>query len=247
LNRRNFLFSSLGGAAASALFAADEPAAKRLPIGLNSYCLRAMRWSDAQLIDYTSGLKLDAIFLQIEKPFTDSSVWGFTEAITLQRAKSNVAQELNSDEFFNGPALDAYGWNHVNGVEKWRTVTSANWRAPYGITLSGTLTLSSGPAFGHIVFGGAPEGACCYASMGGVYFPKKDIAYKRLDARIAKTFKMPWGHEATIDFEAFNVFNWLNRTYSTWGAGNGNPPPFKENGQVANDQRQFQVGLKYKF
>jgi sugar phosphate isomerase/epimerase len=33
-------------------------------MGLNTYCLRAMRWNDAQLIDYTAGLKLDAIFLQ---------------------------------------------------------------------------------------------------------------------------------------------------------------------------------------
>jgi hypothetical protein len=193
---------------------------------------------------------LDAIYLQIEKPFTDSSVWGFTQALTLQWAKSNVAQELNSDEFFNGPDLDTYGWNHVNGVEKWRSVTSANWRAPWGITLSGTLTLSSGPAFGHIIFGlpNTPVGACCFANMGGVFFPKKDIAYKRLDARVAKTFKMPWGHEATVDFEAFNVFNWVNHTYATWGAGSGANPPFVDpNSQVSNDQRQFQVGFKYKF
>jgi hypothetical protein len=62
-----------------------------------------------------------------------------------------------------------------------------------------------------------PEGACCFANFGGALFPKKDIAYKRLDVRVAKTFKMPWGHELTADFEAFNVFNWLNRIYSTWG------------------------------
>jgi hypothetical protein len=199
--------------------------------------------------------RLDALFLQVEKPFTDTSTWGFTEAVTIQRAKSNVAQELNSDEFYNGPNLDVYGWNYVNGVEKWRSVTSGNWRAPFGITLSGILTLSSGPAFGHIVApwngltGPVPEGACCYANMGGVYFPHKTFGYKRLDLRVAKTFKMPWdhGHEATIDFQAFNVFNWLNRTYSSWGAGGGNPPPLIENGQVANDQRQFQVGLHYKF
>lgn len=197
--------------------------------------------------------RLDALFLQVEKPFTDSSTWGFTEAVTIQRAKSNVAQELNSDEFYNGPNLNVYGWNYVNGIEKWRSVTSANWRAPFGITLSGILNISSGPAFGHIVApwngltGPVPEGACCFANMGGVYFPKKDIAYKRLDIRVAKTFKMPWGHEATVDFQAFNVFNWLNRTYSSWGAGGGNPPPLTENGQVSNDQRQFQVGMKYKF
>jgi hypothetical protein len=197
--------------------------------------------------------RLDALFLQVEKPFTDTSTWGFTQALTLQRARSNVAQELNSDEFYNGPNLDAYGWNYVNGVEKWRSVTSGEYRAPFGITLSGILTLSSGPAFGHIVApwngltGPVPQGACCYANMGGVYFPHKTIGYKRLDLRVAKTFKLPWGHELTADFQAFNVFNSLNRTYSSWGAGGGNPPPLTENGQVGNDQRQFQAGLRYKF
>jgi len=197
--------------------------------------------------------KLDALFVQIEKPFTEASTWGFTQAITIQNARSNVPMELNSDEMFNAPAFGTYGWNRINGVPKWSSVTTGIWRAPLGITLSGTLSLNSGPAFGNIVApwngltGPVPVGACCFGNFGGPLFPKKDIAYKRLDVRVAKTFKMPWGHEATIDFAAFNVFNWLNRTYSTWGAGGGNPPPLTENGQVANDQRQFQVGLKYKF
>jgi hypothetical protein len=51
--------------------------------------------------------------------------------------------------------------------------------------------------------------------ISGRRLPQKDIVYKRLDVRVAKTFKMPWGHELTADFEAFNVFNRLNRTYST--------------------------------
>ena len=200
--------------------------------------------------------RLDALFLQVEKPFTDNSRWGFTQALTIQRASSNVPMELNSDEMFNAPAFGTYGWNRINGVPKWTSVTSAIWRAPLGITLSGTLNLSSGPAFGNVIFfpdnvppgtSIKPEGACCFGNFGGALFPKKDIAYKRLDIRVAKTFKMPWGHEATVDFAAFNVFNWVNRTYSTWGAGSGANPPLTENGQVANDQRQFQVGLKYKF
>lgn len=33
-------------------------------MGLNTYCLRAMKWNDTQLVDYTAGLRLDAIFLQ---------------------------------------------------------------------------------------------------------------------------------------------------------------------------------------
>ena len=155
--------------------------------------------------------------------------------------------ELNSDEMFNAPAFGTYGWNHINGVPKWTSVTSGIWRAPFGIILSGTLNLSSGPAFGNVIFGPAPQGACCFGNFGGAYFPKKDIGYKKLDIRVAKTFKLPWGHEATVDFAAFNVFNWLNRTYSTWGAGSGDPPPRIENGQVGNDQRQFQAGFRYKF
>ncbi|MDE2562021.1 MAG: TonB-dependent receptor [Sphingomonadales bacterium] len=195
-----------------------------------------------------------AIFFQAEKPFTEHSRWGFNTALTIQFARTNDQQELNSDEFYNGTAQNVYGWGWVNGVEKWRWVTTGNWRAPYDIQLSGTLTLSSGPAFGNIQAPWnssvvPPDGACCYAKMGGVFYPKPFIAYKRLDLRVAKTFKMPWGggHELTFDFQAFNVFNWLNRTYSSWGAGGGSPAPLIENGQVGNDQRAFQAGIKYKF
>jgi outer membrane receptor protein involved in Fe transport len=195
--------------------------------------------------------RLDAIYLHIEKPFTDKSVWGFTESVTLQRARTNVGQDpFNQDEMFNGTELDVFGWNYVPNVPKWNSVTSATFRAPWGFTLSGILSLNSGPAFGHIFgFGGAnnPQGACCVGNFSGVYFPHKTIGYKRLDMRVAKTFKTPWGHELTVDFQAFNVFNWLNRTYSTWGAGSGSPPPLTEHGALANDQRQFQVGASYKF
>ncbi|MGZ2410844.1 outer membrane receptor for ferrienterochelin and colicin [Sphingomonas sp. F9_3S_D5_B_2] len=190
--------------------------------------------------------RYDALFLKVEKPFTDNSTWGFVEALTLQRARSNVAQELNSDEFYNGPALNAYGTNYVNGVEKWRSVTSGAVRAPWGITLSGILTLSSGPSFGNIIFGNAPDGACCYANMGGVFFPHKTFGYRRLDMRVAKTFKLG-GTELTADFQAFNVFNWLNRNYSSWGAGSGTNPTFVEDSQVGNDQRSFQAGLRFSF
>lgn len=44
------------------------PAAARLsgpiPMGLNTYCLRALRWHDAQLLDYCAAQRLDAVFLQ---------------------------------------------------------------------------------------------------------------------------------------------------------------------------------------
>lgn len=60
VDRRTFLHSMAGAAAATALSAAPPS----LPMGLNTYCLRALRWDDAKLLDYAAGLKLDAIFLQ---------------------------------------------------------------------------------------------------------------------------------------------------------------------------------------
>lgn len=47
------------------------------PIGLNTYCLRAFRWPDLKLIDYTAGLKLDAIFLQdsVDPKINDPAHW----------------------------------------------------------------------------------------------------------------------------------------------------------------------------
>ncbi|HYW42841.1 MAG TPA: TIM barrel protein [Bryobacteraceae bacterium] len=49
----------------------------RFPIGLNTYCLRAMRWHDQKLLDYAAGLKLDAIFLQdsIDPGTNDPAHW----------------------------------------------------------------------------------------------------------------------------------------------------------------------------
>lgn len=206
-----------------------------------------------RLVDDGEG-KYTALFLKLEKPFTSSSKWGFTSALTVQWAKSNVAQELNSDEFWNGADLTGFGFQKVNGKADWNWVTTANFRAPWDVELSGFLTLSSGPRFGSVQApwnGGpaAPDGACCQGNFGGVYSPSKFIGYKKFDLRVAKTFAMPFGggHELTVDFQAFNVFNWLNRNYSSWGAGGGVPAPLTEDSQVGNDARSFQAGIKYKF
>lgn len=50
----------------------------RFPIGINTYCLRALRWNDARLLDFAAGLKLDAIFLQdsLDPKAQDPAHWG---------------------------------------------------------------------------------------------------------------------------------------------------------------------------
>src|SRR5271168_1085190 len=60
MRRRDFLI----GGATCAVGAMAATSAPPIPVGLNSYCLRALRWDDARLLNYTAGLKLDAMFLQ---------------------------------------------------------------------------------------------------------------------------------------------------------------------------------------
>src|ERR1700693_725948 len=60
MTRRSFLGSTL--AATSARAASSPP--RRWPLGINTYCLRFLRWNDRQLMDYCVKQKLDAVFLQ---------------------------------------------------------------------------------------------------------------------------------------------------------------------------------------
>jgi sugar phosphate isomerase/epimerase len=48
--------------AAAGLLRADAP--QPFPMGVNTYCLRALHWNDAQLLHYAADQKLDSIFLQ---------------------------------------------------------------------------------------------------------------------------------------------------------------------------------------
>lgn len=49
---------------ATGLAALPLTAARKWPLGINTYCLRFQKWNDRQLIDYCVQQKLDAIFLQ---------------------------------------------------------------------------------------------------------------------------------------------------------------------------------------
>lgn len=202
--------------------------------------------------------KLLALYVQVEKPFTKSTRWGFVSSLTIQKARTNDATPsiFDNDEFFNGGSQTAYGWGNVGGVPWWMWNTSAEYRFPWDIVGTATLALNSGPSFGNINFATTPNGtpippgACCYANFNGVFWPKDSIGYKRLDLKVSKAFKMPYGDNQELSFfiEGFNVFNWVNRTYSAWGAGCcSNSPSRTENNEIGNDQREFQAGVKYKF
>jgi 3-oxoisoapionate decarboxylase len=68
MRRRDFLLSPAISALPLAAILAPSVRAQappgQQPLGLNSYCLRAMRWRDKEILDYAADLKLEGVFLQ---------------------------------------------------------------------------------------------------------------------------------------------------------------------------------------
>lgn len=190
--------------------------------------------------------KYTALYLTADKAYAEDSKWGVNVAVTISDAKSNQAIGFGEGQMFNAGEQDAYGWQKTRGLEKWRFVGSGIVGLPFDFRLSTIVTLSAGPRYGNVHFENQPCGGCFTYNDAGVFSPKKTIAYKTVDMRLAKIFKMPWGHEVTADFQVYNLFDWVNRNYSTWGAGFGVNPSHKENGTTGN-ARTFQAGLKYRF
>src|SRR3954467_9382722 len=92
MNRRDFLKTTLLAAAAA------NAAPRQIPIGLNTYCLRAMKWNDSQLMEYTAGLKLDAMFLQDS---LDPGVWEPSHWPKVKEQAKQLGLHLET----GGPAL----------------------------------------------------------------------------------------------------------------------------------------------
>jgi len=97
---------------------------------------------------------------------------------------------------------------------------------PADVTHTAELTLNSGPSSAASLHmerlnAPVPQGRVLRRDFGGFLLPvNRPIAYKRSTFAFAKSFSVA-EEEATVSFDAFNVFNWLNRNYSSWGAGGG--------------------------
>ena len=190
----------------------------------------------------------DAIYVQVDKPYTTASKYGYTTTLTLTDTKA-IGNPDDSGDNFAAASSDAYGYVDAAGVDHIRFVGTGIVSGPWGTTLSATLTLASGQGFGTVdATGNIPAGACCRANFNGVYFPKDQLAFQQLDLRFAKDFELPSGQVITIDGQVYNVFDHVNRSYSAWGAGAnwGGGPSLKEN-NTAGPPRSYQIGLKYKW
>jgi sugar phosphate isomerase/epimerase len=64
MTRRDLFRSTVAAAVASRQSHAGAAVSNYQNMGLNSYCLRALKWNDKQILDCAASLKLDGVFLQ---------------------------------------------------------------------------------------------------------------------------------------------------------------------------------------
>lgn len=89
--------------------------------------------------------RLNSLLLSAEKPYTNQSGWGATVAYTFSDAKENRSNAAQNDEsfIFDLPNLDGQELIRSVGIPRHRLVATGIYDAPWGITLSGKLTLAS--------------------------------------------------------------------------------------------------------
>ena len=161
-----------------------------------------------------------AMYLTIDRPYTEVSGYGFNVAYTLADGEQNGSRDQNMSPFdFDYMTPDASPWFNTPGVERHRIVASGTLRLPWDVKASSVITLGSGRPFTMFNYdGGKPNWYAAYPER-RPFLPGLEFATRQIDLRLAKTFNIKGQRiEAIVDginiFD-FHNYNGFNQTYRT--------------------------------
>ena len=183
----------------------------------------------------------DAMYLSVEKRYTDQSKWGAQLSYTLGKAE----EEASAADVFS--ALNVFT---VNTFERYPTSSderhhvTANWIVglPWQVKFSGILDLGTGAPF-NATYGFGPGTNACNAGnrdcIGGNdwpegesrnwYRPDGDVflgmdwwRYRNVDLRLEKVFNTVRTQRIGVVAEVFNVFDFRNYSGYNLNVGNFN-------------------------
>ncbi|WP_246191508.1 TonB-dependent receptor [Pseudoxanthomonas gei] len=171
------------------------------------------------LILGTNGIETrsNALYVKVEKPYTPSSGWGATFAYTYTDAEENrQAGEVFS---LDKPTLADYGWKKAGGVSPHRFVATGIYDAPWGITVSGKLTLATqAPRYITNCFDAPDFNNCSFDQ----YEPDGTLGFKQFDLAVMKQWAASSNVKLRVRADVLNVFDWVNYAgYDDWRGGPG--------------------------
>jgi hypothetical protein len=187
----------------------------------------------------------DAMYLTANRPFDNR--WGMSVTYTLGRAEA-IGGDLFSLDYLT-PA--DYPRHPTSSDERNRIVATGIVGIRGGFIASGFLTLASG--LGYTIVD-ATNGFAFGQTKVLLYQgrPDHNLAYRSLDLRLEKLFKVGGDQRVSAAIEAFNIFNYTNDNRDCTDGFIPPPPSTNPNFGTAtcvvdNSTRRFQIGLRYLF
>jgi hypothetical protein len=180
----------------------------------------------------------DAVYLTLDKPYTDQARYGFNVAYTW-----SDAEQIGGDLFsLDRRTVEDYARHGTPGTMEHRIVANGIFGIPWQMRLSTLMQYSSGDVIRIHTY---PNGFC---GDNDCYVPD-DIAgpsWTTVDLRLDKDFTFGGSYRVGVTAEAFNVFNEERYAgYDEWGVNN--PNVGKPNSIITGSQRRFQFGVRIGF
>jgi TonB dependent receptor len=185
----------------------------------------------------TRATRYHAVYLTLDKPYTEASGWGVGLAYTFARSRER-GYAFN----FDFPNIGADPFVPNAGDERHRVVVNGIVDLPWKFKLSGLLTWSSGLPFNVIDASAGFEPA----NLRIGYFNHLPDFFQ-LDLRLQRAIPLFSGSELILSAEVFNLFNHANYGGAdgfTCCGGNAN---FGVPNALAGPPRSFQFGATVRF
>jgi outer membrane receptor protein involved in Fe transport len=163
--------------------------------------------------------KANSLLLSAERPYSSESGWGVTLAYTYTDAEENRTNVGKTDEryIFDYPEVSGFGWRSSTGVPRHRFVGTGIFEAPWGITMSGKLTLSSPLEFEAVNCHDTTDVNHCFYQN---FKESTAIGYRQLDLALQKTWATFTDTSVRLRADVLNVFNNENvDSFDTWRGG----------------------------
>ena len=182
----------------------------------------------------------DAVYITVDRPYTDASNFGFNVAYTW-----SDAEQIGGDLFSLDRRQPAdYGRYGTPGTQDHRVVANAIVGIPWDMRASTLIQYSSWDKFRFHDF---PNGFCgdnnCYQAGTG-----EGPSWTTIDLRLDKDFTFGGSYRFGVTLEAFNIFN--EERYASFVDFNppeGNPNLGNPTSIVGNSQRRYQLGIRVGF
>ncbi|HEX8619669.1 MAG TPA: TonB-dependent receptor [Thermoanaerobaculia bacterium] len=179
----------------------------------------------------------DAVYFQLDRPYTDASRFGFNIAYTYADA-----EQIGGDLFsLDLPKISDWPRYGTPGTQDHRIVASGTVGIPWDVRASALVQYSSGDKYRIHNF---PNGFCvgCYEPVTG-----EGPSWTTVDMRAEKDFRFG-GSRFGVIAEAFNIFNEERyNSFQDFNPPEGNPNLGRPNDIVSGSQRRYQIGVRFGF